>query len=119
MLAAVERPDGTTVSFAYDALGRRIAKIYRGKTTHWIWDGNVPLHEWITLSDEALARDGAPLRNSAEREIALGKRRALLAQRSAQGPPPGDTDRLPPEVPLLEGTAESPITWLFEPESFA
>jgi RHS repeat-associated protein len=119
MLAAVERPDGTTVSFAYDALGRRIAKIYRGKTTHWIWDGNVPLHEWITLSDEALARDGAPLRNSAEREIALGKRRALLAQRSAQGPPPGDNGAPPPDVPLLEGTAESPITWLFEPESFA
>jgi len=119
MLVEVERPDGHVVAFAYDALGRRIGKTFRGKTSHWIWDGNVPLHEWITLDDEALARDGIPLRSSAEREIALGKRRALLAQRSAQGPPPGQADVPLREVPLLEGTPESPITWLFEPESFA
>jgi RHS repeat-associated protein len=119
MLVEVERPDGDVVAFAYDPLGRRIGKTFRGKTSHWIWDGNVPLHEWVTLSDEALARDGVPLRSSAEREIALGKRRALLAQRSAQGPPPGQADARLPEVPPLEGTPESPITWLFEPESFA
>lgn len=32
-----------------------------GKTRHWIWDGNVPLHGWVELSDTALTRDGAPL----------------------------------------------------------
>ena len=40
------RPDGAVVSFGYDALGRRIWKNYRQTTTHWHWDGNVPLHEW-------------------------------------------------------------------------
>jgi RHS repeat-associated protein len=119
MLVAVERPDGDVVTFAYDALGRRIGKTYRGKSTHWIWDGNVPLHEWVTLSEEALARDGVPLRSSGERQIALAKRAALLARRSAQGPPTDGGTEAEPEIPLLEGTAESPITWLFEPESFA
>jgi RHS repeat-associated protein len=111
MLIEVRRPDGEVVCFAYDPLGRRIEKTYRGKSTRWIWDGNVPLHEWITLSDEALARDGAPIATSAELAIAIAKREALLARRSAQGPPE--------EAPTLEGTAESPITWLFEPESFS
>ena len=46
MLARVVRPDGKEVSFAYDALGRRIRKTYAGTTTHFVWDGNVPLHEW-------------------------------------------------------------------------
>ena len=46
MLARVVRPDGKEVAFAYDALGRRIRKTYAGTTTHFVWDGNVPLHEW-------------------------------------------------------------------------
>ena len=46
MLACVIRPDGKEVSFAYDALGRRIRKSFAGTTTHFVWDGNVPLHEW-------------------------------------------------------------------------
>ena len=33
---------------AYDALGRRIRKHYRGQVTHWVWDGNQPLHEWTS-----------------------------------------------------------------------
>ena len=46
MLKKVIRPDGRPVDFRYDALGRRIAKRYFGKVTRWVWDGNVPLHEW-------------------------------------------------------------------------
>ncbi len=46
MLKEVTRPDGAKVLFEYDALGRRTAKIYRGKITRWLWNGNVPLHEW-------------------------------------------------------------------------
>ena len=45
MLRAVTRPDSSEVTFEYDALGRRIKKHYRGQTTSWVWDGNVPLHE--------------------------------------------------------------------------
>jgi RHS repeat-associated protein len=46
MLKSVKRPDGKTVSFEYDALGRRTAKIYDGRITRFVWDGNVLLHEW-------------------------------------------------------------------------
>ncbi len=52
MLKAVERPDQQTISFEYDALGRRTAKIdqpkfgNQGTITRFVWDGNVPLHEW-------------------------------------------------------------------------
>ncbi|WP_316930762.1 RHS domain-containing protein [Porphyromonas gulae] len=38
-------------SFEYDPLGRRISKTYKDKTTRWVWDGNVPLHEWTEEAD--------------------------------------------------------------------
>jgi YD repeat-containing protein len=43
---AGDAADGQDVFFTYDALGRRLSKTYRHKTTRWVWDGNVPLHEW-------------------------------------------------------------------------
>lgn len=46
MLKKVIRPDGRPVEFRYDALGRRTAKQYFGTVTRWVWDGNVPIHEW-------------------------------------------------------------------------
>ncbi len=56
MLKKVIRPDGRIVSFKYDALGRRIEKLVvnnsyntqsaTGTVTRWVWDGDVPLHEW-------------------------------------------------------------------------
>lgn len=52
MLKAVVRPDGKTVSFAYDALGRRIKKSFAGKVTRWVWDNDVPLHEWTYDENE-------------------------------------------------------------------
>ncbi|OLY94438.1 RHS repeat-associated core domain-containing protein [Cnuella takakiae] len=45
MLIKVVRPDQAEVSFAYDALGRRLSKRYKNTTTKFVWDGNVPLHE--------------------------------------------------------------------------
>ncbi|WMJ72301.1 DUF6531 domain-containing protein [Cytophagaceae bacterium ABcell3] len=45
-LKQVTRPDNKTVSFEYDALGRRTAKLFDGKITRWVWDGNTPIHEW-------------------------------------------------------------------------
>ncbi len=50
MLARVLRPDGADVTFGYDALGRRVSKTYKGKTTHWVWEGDKPLHEWTELT---------------------------------------------------------------------
>lgn len=46
MLKKVIRPDGKDVCFEYDALGRRISKTFDKKITRWLWNGNVPLHEW-------------------------------------------------------------------------
>jgi RHS repeat-associated protein len=46
MLKKVIRPDKKTVTFEYDALGRRSAKIFNDTITRWLWDGNTPLHEW-------------------------------------------------------------------------
>jgi len=46
MLMKVVRPDKTEVTFAYDALGRRLWKRYKNTSTKFVWDGNVPLHEW-------------------------------------------------------------------------
>ena len=60
-LACVTRPDGSEVTFAYDALGRRIAKTHGDRTTRWLWDGDVPLHEWSEARDGARAVASAPI----------------------------------------------------------
>src|SRR5690606_36462463 len=58
--------------FAYDPLGRRIAKQYKGKVTRWLWDGNVPLHEWtyegefptkLSIDDNKLEEAKEPVEN--------------------------------------------------------
>ncbi|WP_346882948.1 RHS repeat domain-containing protein [uncultured Algibacter sp.] len=53
MLKSVTKPNREHISFEYDALGRRTAKIVtsgraksKGLITRFVWDGNVPLHEW-------------------------------------------------------------------------
>ncbi|MBC9930510.1 RHS repeat-associated core domain-containing protein [Chitinophaga qingshengii] len=45
-LKTVVRPDGKTVSFQYDGLGRRTKKIFNGKVTRFVWDKHKLLHEW-------------------------------------------------------------------------
>jgi RHS repeat-associated protein len=109
MLAKVVRPDGKVVEFGYDALGRRVWKKYQGKTTKWIWDGNVPVHEWVEL-DPGVAETPAPERIAEAEDAGLRQRAVDLAKRAAQGPPDTRNDR---------GSAIRPITWVFEPESFA
>jgi RHS repeat-associated protein len=51
MLRQVIHPCGQVTQFWYDALGRRIAKMHQNKVTRWVWDGNVPLHEWSYRGD--------------------------------------------------------------------
>jgi len=64
MLENVIRPDGEIVSFEYDALGRRLRKTFKYTSTNWLWDGNVPLHEWKEnsrgeiLSNSGVGSDG-------------------------------------------------------------
>lgn len=52
MLKKVIRPDKKEVTFEYDAFGRRTAKIFKNSITRWVWDGNVPLHEWSYALEE-------------------------------------------------------------------
>ncbi len=56
LLKRVIRPDQKEVSFTYDALGRRLIKTFEGQTTHFVWDGNVLLHEWMAPKGEPLTR---------------------------------------------------------------
>jgi YD repeat-containing protein len=46
MLQQVTSPNDVVTKFSYDPLGRRIAKQGKGNVVRWLWDGNVPLHEW-------------------------------------------------------------------------
>lgn len=48
---------GNIVTFKYDALGRRIEKQFKKTTTHFVWDGNVSLHEYKTFEDKAFDAD--------------------------------------------------------------
>ncbi len=109
MMSKVIRPDGKHITFEYDALGRRIRKSIDNKITRWVWDGHNPLHEWVEYKiDPTEAQLLAQLRTKAE-DIAVSQRLAVLQQVEPQGPP----------RKFNQGTKDQPITWLFEPDSFA
>lgn len=46
MLKSVKLPDSRMVTFEYDALGRRTAKVGKDEINRYLWDANVLLHEW-------------------------------------------------------------------------
>ena len=128
MLARVVRPDGDAVDFTYDALARRLSKTFRGRITRWIWDGNVPLHEWVERPPRR--RIAAPRRPRRRSSSSTSWPPAAVAPSAPPGPPRArpTTCAAPSSRPLQSqwsagatepGTAEYPITWLFEPESFA
>ena len=126
-LAQVDRPDGLSVAFRYDAFGRRVEKNAGGVVTRWTWDGNAPLHEWACEGEAP-----APIRSKAvagrKRQLQrekddLGEAAwlAMLAERGSEG------DWLAIEV-LKQAQApdadpfadpDGIVTWLFEPESFS
>jgi RHS repeat-associated protein len=54
MLKRVVNPEKGVINFGYDPLGRRIYKEAKQKRTCWLWDGNVPLHEWTETEREPL-----------------------------------------------------------------
>lgn len=120
MLASVVRPNGHVVAFGYDPLARRTFKKYRGKTTRWIWDGNVPLHEWVERDADAVDEDftRAPQEDDA---VTAGEKalKAMLAGRPANGPPLEQASAKSLAAANATGTVDAPVTWLFEPESFA
>jgi RHS repeat-associated protein len=113
-MAKIIRPDGQEIRFEYDALGRRIQKIAGYKTTHWVWDGDNPLHEWVEYKQPATQTINAA--NTRQQDAnadtaAVSSRNALSTALDQQGPPSG-------KPRFNEGTQGQPITWLFEPDSF-
>ncbi|MBZ5709404.1 DUF6531 domain-containing protein [Nannocystis pusilla] len=98
-LVRVDRPDGDCVEFTYDPLGRRISKRYRGKLTRWVWDGHVPLHEWVEDERHDAARE--PDDPPDQEPIADDEREAAVRAHPIHGPP-----------------ADALITWVFDPDSF-
>ena len=46
MLKSVRTPEGATIRFEYDALGRRTLKETHDTCHRYAWDGNMLLHEW-------------------------------------------------------------------------
>jgi RHS repeat-associated protein len=106
MLSNVIRPDGKEVKFEYDAIGRRIKKSYNGKITHWLWDGDNPLHEWIATPKSA-APPAIESINAEVDDLKVDLRSVSLQPRESQAPP------------AIEKDKNELITWLFEPESFS
>ncbi|ANH81768.1 hypothetical protein A8C56_12945 [Niabella ginsenosidivorans] len=84
LLRKVINPGGKEIEFFYDPLGRRIAKIAydknarfyeenTGVVTRWVWDGNVPLHEWKyegtyppkkSVDEEGIKEEQEPVENT-------------------------------------------------------
>jgi len=133
MLEKVTCPDKKEVTFAYDALGRRNAKTYDGNTTRWIWDGNVPLHEWQMPTDKQknvifAEYPGIDIRQDDYDDEIIFTEKKLLPYADT-----GDTDTITiEEVKTTSKTVQAApqpqalqipvpldmVTWLFEPESF-
>ena len=87
-LIGVKNNDKVNLRFEYDALGRRTAKINAyGKAeqhtiTRFLWDGNVPLHEWSyplsdrpeTIDDSYGQMESKWFANSYDDAVAFGHR---------------------------------------------
>jgi len=46
------------VEFTYDALGRRLSKTFGTTVTRWVWNGNVPLHQWRQRREYSVMEGG-------------------------------------------------------------
>jgi len=129
MLEQVDLPNGQAVTFGYDALGRRVWKNYAGQLTRWVWDGDVPLHEWQETAAAPLPRMGSWQRVLQE---GLAHKQKLAEGGGAAGRWREYVEAMKPSVVralferwLREGEPKAPkvtpgvVTWLFEPGSFA
>jgi len=53
MLNRVITPARGHIDFGYDPLGRRTTKVVKNSIYHYLWDGNVVLHEWQETKEQA------------------------------------------------------------------
>jgi RHS repeat-associated protein len=128
-LVQVDRPDGTAVAMSYDALGRRLSKNHLGKRTCFVWDADVPLHEWSEAAE--LVHRRRTKREEARAAALLTTRDRLLTRHpsdcesrwqaelaNAEGFEQLHAElRAPPQA--CDGADGPLLTWLFEPGSFA
>ncbi|MGI4735226.1 MAG: RHS repeat-associated core domain-containing protein [Janthinobacterium lividum] len=111
-LASVKCPNGYTVTFTYDALGRRLSKRYRGRVTHWVWDGNQPLHEWHELE----LGPGAGSVQDVTTWLFEDERLAPLAKLTAQGAYSVVCDHLGTPLEMYDATGTP--TWRAQLDSY-
>jgi RHS repeat-associated protein len=131
-LVAVVRPDGEEVGFGYDALGRRVFKTFQGRTTRWLWDGDVILHEWT---------EGEPHEESQQAQALEGDETAFVAPAFVSAPTRAPTKQprgfVPDEDstgyvepafvsravqrggPQLEPAPDGLVTWVSNPDTLA
>ena len=119
MLRLVLRPDGQPVSFTYDALGRRLSKRFGNRLTRWVWDGNVPMHEWVERVEPAVEPLGFVPHDKDKLTEALHRLEVVEAQSrvvGALGPGSAETTE-----PGGEFAAVPPAltTYVFEPGGFS
>jgi RHS repeat-associated protein len=108
----VKRPDGYAVTFAYDALGRRVRKRFRGWVTHWVWDGDKPLHEWTELEVGAGAGTASEVLTWLFEEDSF----APLAKLTKQGAQSVVCDHLGTPLTLHDG--QGAVTWEMTLDSY-
>lgn len=118
MLQSVVKPDGDTLTFEYDALGRRTAKILVPRMNHkdriitrWVWDGHVPLHEWkYKLEDRPqwMVNEFGDLTQDKEEPLGLPKQPVLTTL---------ETSETSEETVKVEENGGF-ITWIFEEGTF-
>jgi RHS repeat-associated protein len=133
-LVQVDRPDGTAVAMAYDALGRRLSKNHLGRKTCFVWDGDVVLHEWSEAADVPQRRRSRAESAHADALVAAKAHlqrmfpdawtprwHALLANDEGFEQLHAELrERETAGEPKPADDAASPVlTWLFEPGSFA
>ena len=100
------------VTFAYDALGRRVSKHFRGRATRWFWDGAVPLHEWHELEVGPGAGNVADLTTWLFEETSF----APMAKLTATGAYSVVSDHLGTPLTLYDGQGKA--TWEMTLDSY-
>lgn len=129
MLTKVTRPDKKEVKFTYDNFGRRLTKSFEETITYWVWDGNVPIHEWTTTApglqlERETYETNLELFSDQDDDIYFIEKNDKLQRRAQMetifleevitAPNIFETLAQAEGIPVSNNL----VTWVFEPESF-